>query len=108
MIVSMKNLGKEACMVTFNITSAGEKHILINHYDTIIAKGYIDSSDTLQGIAIYSSVASASDVKAINEAFKGRAEVKVTKGKPMVKLVGQDKWEELAIDTNLDVFHIND
>lgn len=108
MIVSMKSIGKEACMTTFNITSIGEKYILVNHYDTIIAKGHIDASDTLQSIVIYSSVASASDLKVINEAFIRYCELKKLKGVFNVRKRGQDKWEEVTIDANIDVFHIND
>lgn len=108
MIVSMKSIGKEACITTFNITSIGEKYILVNHHDTIIAKGHIDANDTLQSIVIYSSVASASDLKAINKAFKRYCELKKLKGVFNVKKRGQDKREEVTIDANLDVFHIND
>lgn len=108
MIVSMKSIGKEACMTTFNITSIGEKYILVNHYDTIIAKGHIDASDTLQSIVIYSSIANASDLKAINKAFIRYCELKKLKGVFNVRKRGQDKWEKVTIDANLDVFHIND
>lgn len=87
--------------------STGARYVFVNHYDTIIAKGFIENGE-LRGIEVYSSVASSSDVKAINEVFSVYGEIKKIKGILKLKRHGQDKWSDIPVNVNLDSLSIND
>ena len=97
---------KSASKLTITISS-GSKYIFVNHYDTIIAKGFIENGK-LQGIEVYSSVPSTTDIRAINEVFSVYGEIKKIKGVLKLKGNGQDKWSDISINVNLDSFSIKD
>ena len=87
--------------------SNGEKYVYVCHYDMIIAKGIIDEGQLL-GIEIYSSVASNSDIKAINEAFIDYGVVKKIKGEYKLKKHAESEYQKVFVNMDLHRLNIND
>lgn len=85
----------------------GGKYVYVCHYDMIIAKGIIDDGQ-LVSIEIYSSVASNSDIKTINEAFRDYGVVKKIKGEYKLKKHAESEYQSVFVNIDLHCLNIND